>query len=503
MKLKRFGQGWFAGVKTRCFCWATVCLALMGARPAAAQSQPSTRMFLIVSDLHFNPMADPRLVTQLAAADPKNWEAILDHSQPAAFSQYGEDTNWWLLRSALNAMRSTLPHPAFILLLGDLLAHQFPSTYRRITQDNDREAYARFVLKTVQFEALQLQKRFPHVRILLTPGNNDEECGNYSIEAGGRFLRDTADLARRLAPAHDEFSNSWQALGSFDVPHPTLPGARIISFNSIFFSDKYHAARFSEGCSQVPSTAPADLFAWLEGRLSHARQAHEKVWLMFHIPPGMDGYSSVAQYQSLLKTRSKEPRAQICASALVPMWAPQWSAKFAELLAKYHDTVIASFAAHIHSDDFRVINASSEHPGFVLISSAISPIYNQNPAFRIATYGPDASIADQSVYYLTNLLFASSTTPGEWKREYTFSQQWKVRGLNAANLSAIYNRVSQDGEAQAAWLKLFNVSSSAAYLPAGSTPGLYCADGALDPEAYGRCFCSTVGGPPQGGSASR
>lgn len=495
MRLKGFGDGWFGG-KGRCICWAAVFVAFSAGYCTAAQPQAPARRFLIVSDLHFNPMADARLVTELAAADPRNWEAILDRSQPAAFSQYGEDTNWWLLRSAYNAMRSTLPHPAFILLTGDLLAHRFPSTYQRVVKDSDGEAYASFVLKTVQFEALELQKRFPHIRILLTPGNNDEECGGYSIEAGGRFLHDTADLARKLAQSGEDSRSSWEELGSFDVPHPTLAGVRIISFNSVFFSDRYHAANFGEGCAQIPSTAPADLFAWMESRLGHAQQAHEKVWLMFHIPPGMDGYWSVAQYESRLKGKGQEPPAQVCASALVPMWAPQWTAKFNELLAKYQDTVIASFAAHIHSDDFRLINASSEHPSFVLLSPAISPIYNQNPGFRVATFGKDGSIADQSVYYLTNLLFASSTTPGEWNREYTFSQQWKLRGVNAASLSAIYRRVAHDPTAQAEWLKLFNVSSSAAYLPAGSTPGLYCADEALDPEAYGKCFCSTVSGPP-------
>ena len=474
-------------------CCISLLLALLTAGASAAQPQSSERTFLIASDLHFNPMADGRLVDQLVAADPTKWEAILDRSQPTAFSQYGEDTNWWLLRSALDAMHAKLPHPAFILLTGDLLAHQFPETFQRSAPGRDRESYRKFVLKTVQFQALQLQKRFPHVRIFVTPGNDDDDCGDYSLEAKGPFLHDTAEVAGNLAQAGQEFRSSWEALGSYDVAHPALNGVRIVSFGSVFLSNKYHAAKFSEGCAQVSSTAPEDLLAWLRSRLASAQQAHEKVWLVFHIPPGMDGYSSIALYETRHRTESKETPEQVCASALVPMWVPKWTAQFNKLLAEYSDTVVASFAAHIHSDDFRVINPSLRTPAFVLLNPAISPIYNQNPGFRIATFAKDGTIADQSVYYLSNLLFASSTTPGEWNREYTFSRDWKMQGVTAANLSTIYDRVMHDPAARAQWLKFFNVSSSAAYLPAGTVSGLYCADEALDPETYKNCFCSTLG----------
>lgn len=471
--------------------WVFALLTALSCVPATAESQrPAEKTLLIASDLHFNPMADPKLVDELNIAPPTAWEAILNRSNSTAFSQYGEETNWWLLRSSLDAMRTTLPHPAVILLTGDMLAHQFPSKYRQAAKDNGPEAYRKFVLKTMEFLALQLRNRFPHTAILLTPGNNDDDCHDYSIEAGGPFLHDTAELVRKLAQSDDQLTSSWEALGSYDIANPALRGARIISLNSIFLSNKYHAQKLSAGCTPVSSTAPEDLFAWLRERLSRAEQAHEKVWLMFHIPPGMDGYSSLFQYQSLLK--SGQPPAQICASALVPMWAPKWTAQFDELLAKYHDTVIASFAGHTHTDDFRVINAASANPAFVLIDPAISPVYNQNPAFRVVTFRNDGSLAGDSVYYLTNLLFASRTTAGEWKREYSFETEWKMRGVNAANLADVYGEVTRDEADRAEWLKLYNVSSSAARVPPNGAPALYCAIEGLDPESYGNCFCSAI-----------
>jgi len=486
------GSGLLVMTKLRsCICCLAL-LAFLNPHRAIAQKHSSANTFLVASDLHFNPVADAGLVPKLIAADPTMWEAILRRSQPAAFSQYGEDTNWWLLRSALDAMRSTLPHPAFILVTGDLLAHEFPQRYQRTAHDSSPEGYRKFVRKTVEFLALELRKRFPATQILLTPGNNDDDCGDYNIEAGGPFLHDTAAVARKLARADDEFSSSWEALGSYDVPNPAIRGARIISLNTIFFSKKYRAEQFSAGCATVPSNAASGLVAWLEARLSRAKQAHEKVWLMFHIPPGMDGYSSIQQYEWEVKQHSDQPPAQLCAAALVPMWAPKWTEQFDALLQKYQGTVVASFAGHTHADDFRVINAATNSPSFVLINPAISPIYNQNPAFRVATFAKDGSLADDSVYYLTNLLFAGSTTPGEWKREYKFSQQWNMRGVNAVNLATLYGKIVADETDGAEWLKLYNASSAAAHLPAGTTPGLYCAIEGLDAEAYGNCFCSAM-----------
>jgi hypothetical protein len=173
------------------------------------------------------------------------------------------------------------------------------------------------------------------------------------------------------------------------------------------------------------------------------------------------------------------------------MWAPQWTEKFQALLEKYKGTVIASFAAHNHRDDFRLISLSSGERAFVLLTPAISPVYNENPAFRSLTFASDGSISDSSIYYLTNIEYASSRTAGEWTREYTFSQQWKMKQLNAANLAAIYNNVASQGDARGEWLKLYNVSS-AIYLPPDSTPGLYCAIEGLLPESYGKCFCGAV-----------
>jgi sphingomyelin phosphodiesterase acid-like 3 len=475
--------------------WALLLAFLVaGGMTVHAATHPPDAKLLIVSDLHFDPMADPALVSELAAADPSQWEPILDRTTPAAFSQYGSDTNWWLLKSAMDQFPATLPHPTFIMVTGDLLAHDFPATFRNVTHDSDQQHYRAFVLKTVQFLAMQLQRRFPGTRILLTPGNNDNDCGDYTIEANGTFLDDTAPIARELATGDDELVNNWKALGSFNVPHPALSGVRIISLNSIFLSNKYRALSSSQGCREVSSTAASDLLAWLEVNLAAAAQANQKVWLMFHIPPGIDGYASSTSNGSQSHDDAAA-NAGTCGNSIVPMWVPEWTTQFDALLAKYRSTVVAGFAGHTHSDDFRLVGPAGPEREFILINPAISPVYKQNPGFRVVSYRSDGAVVDQSTYFLTNLNSASSKSKGRWRLEYTFTRKWKTRELNTTSLGNLSSHVGASERVRGDWLKLYAVSGPAEASEKGIARGLYCAVESLTVESYKACYCSATPKP--------
>jgi hypothetical protein len=238
----------------------------------------------------------------------------------------------------------------------------------------------------------------------------------------------------------------------------------------------------------VPSTAASDLLKWLQSNLAAARQANQRVWLMFHIPPGIDGYATTHKFAGQPETGASSAGTS-CADSIVPMWVPTWTEQFDRLLDSYHDVVLAGFAGHTHMDDFRLINSAGVNRAFVLIDPAISPIFDQNPAFRIVSFRSDGSLADQSTYYLTNLRQASSKVRGRWKKEYTFTRKWRQPRLDLSSLGAVYNQIWATAESRERWLKLYEVSSSAAHVPADSVRGLYCAIGALDPAAYKSCYC--------------
>ena len=72
-------------------------VGLGGAPPAAAEPAAAGR-FLLLTDIHFNPMADPHLVERLAAGEPADWLPILNASADKSLGGYGADTNWRLLQ---------------------------------------------------------------------------------------------------------------------------------------------------------------------------------------------------------------------------------------------------------------------------------------------------------------------------------------------------------------------------------------------------------------------
>ncbi|MGO9518029.1 MAG: hypothetical protein ACLPND_13365, partial [Candidatus Korobacteraceae bacterium] len=82
-----------------------------------------------------------------------------------------------------------------------------------------------------------------------------------------------------------------------------------------------------------------------------------------------------------------------------------------------------------------------------------------------------------------------------WKKEYQFTREWKIPRLDLDSIGTIYNDIQTTKTARDLWLKLYNVSSSAAIVPPDAVRGLYCAIGALDVAAYQSCYCPAQPAP--------
>ena len=227
--------------------WILAGLALVAlARPTAVEGRSSESQFVWISDIHFNPMADPSLVRELESIEAAKWKSVLDRTSPGGFSQYKSDTNWWLLKSALEQFPKSNPHPSFVILTGDLLAHDFKRMFRAATHDEDQQRYREFVVKTVQFLALELQRKFPKTKIFITLGNNDNDCGNYSIEANGAFLHDVEWVARDLAGGNEDFTKSWTVLG-FQCATSDREGYPAAVTKQHFLVAEVHCAQLAPG----------------------------------------------------------------------------------------------------------------------------------------------------------------------------------------------------------------------------------------------------------------
>jgi sphingomyelin phosphodiesterase acid-like 3 len=174
-------------------------------RPTSTQSrasddieQPDFGVILSLADFHFDPFYDPKLFHELVQSPPSEWTRIFDSSQVSGYGEYGKDSNYNLVVSALNHAARVAPKAEFILLAGDWLAHGFSDSYYQYAGSHDPRGLHEFIDKTITFLTQRIREQFPDIPIYPALGNEDSYCGDYQLQPKGEFLRRTADTWKGL-----------------------------------------------------------------------------------------------------------------------------------------------------------------------------------------------------------------------------------------------------------------------------------------------------------------
>lgn len=452
----------------RLLCTGSLLVALAWAWPAAAAKglapRPAEGTFLSLSDLHFDPFYDPQLVPRLVRADAGRWKAIFKSSSVTAASAYGSDTNDPLLESALAAARHAARKPDFVLISGDFLAHDFRQKFQAMAPHADTAAYRSFVEKTVRFVTARLRATFLGVPIVPALGNNDDFCGDYQVEPAGPFLAAVRKIWRPLlGRAAGTFDQTFPVGGFYSLPHPTVPRQRIVVLNTVFLSRKYKNACGSTG-------DPASLqLGWLAYTLQRAALAGETVWILAHIPPGIDVFSTLQAPGD-------------CQTRPVPLWQPEALATYEQITAAAPGIVAAYFAGHTHIDDFRLPPGG----GFVHGTPAISPIYANNPGFQVFTYDrASGALRDFRTFYRD--LSGAGNTP--WALEYDFRQAYGQNAYDTAALQSVQQAIVDDPAVRSLFLRYYPVQSTKGSVDPQSWKSYACGITSFTPAAFASCAC--------------
>jgi len=403
--------------------------------------------FISLSDLHFNPYYDPSLMAQLEATDVSGWAAVFASSKITTPSAYGADTNYPLLQSFLADLKTRAAGARFVTITGDLLGHDFPQDFQLYSPDKSEDAYQSFTTKTTQFIASQVKSALPAIPIYPVLGNNDSDCGDYEITPGGWFIT--------------VFAKAWSAKlnssGNYDVAAP-MPHTRIIGLNTIFLSANYDNACGEEGVDYGAQT-----LTWLRRRLEAAKAKHDRVWLLYHIPPGINVYSTTSGGSAC--------------PAPVLMWKTQYTKRFNALMKKYSSTVVTSLAGHTHMDDFRLVDNLYIH-----ITPAVSPMFSNNPTYESITYAPSTgAITDYTVYNLQ-----LGNTPLAWNTEYTFSTAYDHRSF-----AAVHDAIGADPATRALYMQYYTSSNAkSTTITDANWFGYWCGTGSANANAFTTCYCA-------------
>lgn len=410
-------------------------ILLAASLPTAAQTAP----VLMLSDIHLDPFHDPAKVAHLRTASVGDWAAILaaapSATQVADFTKLqstcgarGIDTPDALLEASLKEAHTQEPKPLFVTVSGDLMAHQFDCRFKTLAPDATPADYSAFAAKTVAFVALRLRETFPGTPIYLALGNNDSGCKDYAEDPDSAFLQaDASSFAADVltptnaAAVRGEFSH----YGDYNVALP-IPHTRLIVLQDIFESKKYASC---DGSSSGGSTTPADIqTTWLRKQLEVARAAHEHVWVMAHIPPGIDAYSTFTKGRN------------VCAAAAdaKPIKPEMFlsSEALAAVIADFPDTIRLALFGHTHMDELRVYTSpdGTRIPGKLVPS--ITPVNGNNPAFTVAEVDTrTATLKDYTVYAASKP--RTWDIAPTWREEYRYSTTYHQPDLSGASLATL------------------------------------------------------------------
>lgn len=440
-----------AGRAGRWCAYVSACVlslsAFAGHVAAQAVEQGSAKWIhaVFVSDIHFEPFRDPGKAAQLAAAPVRDWNSILAAPASAdAEAQFaklqqtchakGQDTTYALYQSSLHAIHARAAEGAkFVIVSGDLIAHDFSCKFANVFPDAAPGAYRTFVEKTIAFVMGELRTALPGVPVYAALGNNDSDCGDYQLDANGAFLKESGELF--AADLHgEERAEALQTFAAGGYYSASLPApvehTRLLVLDDLFISERYQTCGGKE--DEAPAAAQN---AWLEQQLNEARERHEKVWVMTHIPPGVNAYATAMKGKD------------ICGKGKPTMFLS--SEALPDLLAGYGDVIQLAIFAHTHMDEVRLLvpaNVDAAHPPVAAkMVPSISPVDGNTPSFTVATIDPaHAILVDYRVIAASNQTGADT----QWTEEYDFAKTYHEPAFTAATVTSLIAGFKADSMAQ-------------------------------------------------------
>jgi hypothetical protein len=425
----------------------------------------AAKSFLFLSDVHFDPFADPTIVKSLAATDVSGWKDIFLSSKQTGPSPYGTDANFALLESALDSMASTAKGVDLIIFPGDVLAHKFEEKYATITGDTSASGVASFVQKTVTFFANEVDSRFPKATVLMAIGNNDSLNGDYKSSPGDAYLKVTADSMAKVFFNTDAeraaFLKGYSSAGYYAIEPDGKNGIKYIVLNDIFWSDR--SDQTAAGVTEL---------SWLTSQLEESSQANQKVWIVNHIPLGADAKSMAASI-------NKD------GLAYKGLMTNGFNDAFAAIETAYAQTIEADLAGHTHRDEFRILSPepASPYSNLTSISLSISPIDSNNPGYEIYTYDPKSGSLLDKTTYVRDL-----SKPGtSFVKEYDFSLTYGHGLSTAQDWWATAGDILTQPASQAAYARYYTAgatSADAVPITPANLPVYWLAATNVTPESY-------------------
>jgi len=168
------------------------------------------------------------------------------------------------------------------------------------------------------------------------------------------------------SPLDDQATFVYGGYGMRKLTHELY----MISLNTVMYSTNYH-------WEHDPEEDPFRQLRWLTRALEWLRKTNRdgskvKALVTGHIPPTTDHFKFKA------------------------LWRDRFVKAYLAVIGNYTDVIAAQLFAHMHCDTFRLPPTDVAGPP-VFITSSISPVFDNNPSFRVWKYSGPA-VVDYTMY---------------------------------------------------------------------------------------------------------
>jgi len=430
---------------------------LVGARAGAqaAKAEPTVESVML-SDLHLDPFHDPAKVPLLIKADLAAWPGILggpdSATQAADFAAVQKackakdtfDSPYKLLASALETAKAKAPGARFVTVSGDLLVHDFDCRYRAALKlpkntNDDESVSADFAAETTAFVMGQVEAAFKGMPVYLALGNNDSRCNHNRLDVGDDYLKRTAQTATAGLVGVSEAERkaalaTYLSSGYYGVTMAApMKRTRLLVVDDIYMISKFSSC---EG-DKADHKGADEQIAWLTKELDAAKKQGERVWVLGHLPPGENAFSTLAQGPALCTTGS--PVMFLSTDEL------------GNALASHADVVKLGLFGHTHMDEMHLVGDKGADVPLKVVAS-VTPVDGNAPSFAVGKVSPaSATLVDYTVYSASNFTGEGTT----WSREYKFGETYHEANFTASSLEALIGRFHADKDGSGAESKAY------------------------------------------------
>lgn len=395
------------------------------------QEQPTNRLgqVLLISDIHLSPFVDAAILPDLVAQPVSQWDALFAVATNGLFTR---DASGWkttsplLLESALLNAKAAVPNPDAVLYAGDFIEYEILQTYTNLVPGGTPAEGQTLVLKTAQYVHGKLRDAFPDAPVFFTLGNNDTYLADYDIEeSGDAFYADTAATfysgALTNLIAYDAFAATYTNAGSYAAPFG--PG-RVVSLQTAYLSANYPRGTGS-GWAQLEH---------LELELQSAEAAGRPVWILLHIPPGINPYSTWQQQQA------GDP------SAAASDWQEPFLETFCQIIAAHSNTVAGLVGGHYHNRSWQLIAdpATTNTVAAMQIANGILYNHGNNPGFTVLAYDRETlAFVAEATYSLDVASYEGSLDPDvPWSIRFSQNQGYGIPDLSVTSLENAWSSMA-------------------------------------------------------------